>query len=72
MWIPLALELAQGDRPLGEALEHQEVEVTPFDQLDRGVDPIVGEAGAGTDSDAPGHPSMIRRKHPHGPRSIVT
>ena len=57
--IPPALELTQRDGALRQALEHQEVELAPFHELDRRFDPVVGEAGTGTDPHTPGHPSMI-------------
>ena len=65
------LELAQRDRPLGEALEHQEVEVTPFDEVDRRVDPVVGEAGAGADSDTLRASVDDPPEVPRRPRSIA-
>ena len=58
--IASAFELAQRDGPLGQALEHEEVERAPFDEVDGGVDPVVGETGAGADPTLRRHPSMMR------------
>ena len=54
------LELAQGDRPLGQALEHEEVEVAPLGQVDGRIDAVVAEAGSRPDAHRSGHPSMFR------------
>ena len=43
--------LRQGDRALGQALEHEAVEVAAFDQFDGGLDAVVRVAGAATDAE---------------------
>src|SRR3954468_18337978 len=43
--------LGDGDRPLREAFEYEDVEIAALDQLDRGLDAIAGVARAAADAD---------------------
>jgi len=43
--------LREGDGALGEALEHEVVEVTVLGELERGLDAVSGVAGAGAEPD---------------------
>jgi hypothetical protein len=47
--VPPAFQLPQRDGPLRQALQHQVVQVTGFDELVRTVEPITGEAGSTSD-----------------------
>jgi hypothetical protein len=53
VWIACLRLLRQGDRALGQALEHQAVEVAAFDQFDGRLDAIVRVAGAAADAERP-------------------
>src|SRR5581483_4528645 len=46
--------LCQGDRPFGEAVENQIIELTPLGKLYGRLDPTTGESSATADPDDPG------------------
>ena len=46
-----AIAVAEGERTLADALEHDDIELTLGDQLDRRVEPVSREPGAGAETD---------------------
>ena len=48
--IATPLLLRERDRPLGQALEHEVVDVRTLGQLDRRLDPVAGVAGSRADA----------------------
>jgi hypothetical protein len=61
--------LCQGDRALGQALEHQVVEVAAFDQLDGGLNTVVRVAGAAANAErTPARGHDARRSVTHASR----
>ena len=53
--------LAERDRPFGEALEHEVVELAVLDEVDGGADAVTGEAGAAADPKRAGHSDQRSR-----------
>ena len=54
--------LRQRDRPLGQALEDEDVEIAALDELDGRLDAVAGIAGAAADAQRP------RASQPEAPR----
>jgi hypothetical protein len=52
LWIRHPVAMTERNRPLAQALQHHDVEFAAFGQIDRRIEAVGGEAGAGANTKA--------------------